>query len=274
MEADSAASTTKRKHDPRLNNLLLQFAGLVDVGHRWSALSSRLMGNPGICLSQAECTELELLHNRWKAYIHAIAKSPDLSVAQPNDAPNAAKSANTHEGALSPVRPWVGKRYGDESRLGAKVLFLGQSMFSFTGEEPIQEAVILDVERYVLGSERRAYPTKVANIVLNRNGGYLAAECLCEAWQDIAFTNYIQHYVGDDSRLPVERSLQRRSEKAFYEVVEQLRPDLMVVLGARLAEWLPPTPGIERVCIHSPQSSFEYARWNPVVQAALAKVRA
>ena len=75
MDKDSASGTyhPKKHHDPRLNNLVLQFAGLIDVGHRWSALSSQLMWNPGIRLSQAECTELELLHNRWNAYIQAIA---------------------------------------------------------------------------------------------------------------------------------------------------------------------------------------------------------
>ena len=132
----------------------------------------------------------------------------------------------------------------------------------------------LDVERYVLGAERRSFYTKVANIVLNRDGGYMEPNSLREAWNEIAFTNFVQVYVGDDSRVPVESSLWQRSEKAFHEVIETLQPDLLVVLGARLAEKLPATTGLERVDIHHPQSSFEYARWNPVFRAALAKVSA
>ena len=180
--------------------------------------------------------------------------------------------ATETDASLPTIRPWIGKRYEEGSRLGAKVLFLGESMYSFSGEEPIKHAVQLDVQKYVMGDERRAFYTKVAHVVLNRDGGYIDAESVREAWQDIAFTNFVQAYVGDDNRVPVESSLWKRSEKAFHEVLETLRPQLIVVLGARLAEKLPATPGIERVGIHHPQSSFEYARWNPVVQAALAKI--
>ncbi len=88
MDADSATGTTPKKHDRQLNNLLLQLAGLIDVGHRWSALSSRLMWNPGIYLSQAECTELELLHNRWNAYIQAVAHPTTSTILQPKKSNN------------------------------------------------------------------------------------------------------------------------------------------------------------------------------------------
>ena len=48
---------------------------------------------------------------------------------------------STGDDALPTIRPWVGSRYGREGALGAKVLFLGESMYSFSGEEPLEHAV-------------------------------------------------------------------------------------------------------------------------------------
>ncbi|RYH54340.1 MAG: hypothetical protein EON54_13070 [Alcaligenaceae bacterium] len=55
---------------------------------------------------------------------------------------------------FSGVRPWIGPRYGRSGKLGARVLVLGESMYSYAGTEPLADAVNMDNEKHVMGDER------------------------------------------------------------------------------------------------------------------------
>ena len=119
-------------------------------------------------------------------------------------------------------------------------------------------------------------------------------------WQSVAFYNFIQEFVAGPRMHPVPEAW-RSARPAFEAVLEALRPQALLILGARLwnnlpnseleslhseregpqlragelsgKSWLYLLPDSSKVLaagIHHPSSvGFSWERWHPVVSALL-----
>ena len=135
-------------------------------------------------------------------------------------------------------RPWVGDQYGRLSRWELSVLLLGESHYDegFGQGEHLTEFV---VRRHVR-REGKQYPfwTKIAKTFVGPM--YESAADRRSFWQSVAFYNYVQEFAGTGPRQrPTPRQF-RSAWLPFSEVVGELRPDVVVVLGFGLWDALDP----------------------------------
>lgn len=92
-------------------------------------------------------------------------------------------------------------------------------------------------------------------------------------WSRVAFYNYCQEIVADKARVRPKDAIWKNSEPAFNEVLKQLKPDLVVVLGKELSRKIPDITDEYEVCVvNHPSSAFSYDKWIPVVRDKLAKL--
>lgn len=171
-------------------------------------------------------------------------------------------------------KPWVGSNYYN-SRFGIKVLILGESHYA-DPEDEVGE----DWTQYVVRQNGMNVPnsffTRTAKAVL----GLTAEQALsgverADLWGHVAFYNYIQEIVGTEGRIRPTKAMWESAPTAFTEVIETLKPDVIVVLGSELGEWIPEVDGcIEMAFIHHPSyGGFSYETNNPVIQDALLKAK-
>jgi uracil-DNA glycosylase len=58
-------------------------------------------------------------------------------------------------------------------------------------------------------------------------------------WHSVAFYNYVQYSAGDGPRIDPGVEKFKRSEPAFFEILNLLKPQLVITLGDRLWRRLP-----------------------------------
>lgn len=168
--------------------------------------------------------------------------------------------------------PFVGEKYHD-SRYGLRVLVLGESHYNPIGWEeysPDFTQRVVDDLAYVPG---KLFFSKLTNILLGRRG-YPTNEERREAWQHVAFYNFIQEFVGGEARVAPTRAMWAAAQAPLVEVVRQLEPDVIIVLGSRL--WnkvgeLPPHFPVEWCSIIHPSSSMSYEPTFAAVAESLRK---
>jgi len=69
----------------------------------------------------------------------------------------------------------------------------------------------------------------------------------------------VQELVGERPRQSPTPDMWKRSKDAYYQVLQDLEPDLVVVLGRQLAKNLPaPVDGITMCKVNHPSSGFKY----------------
>ncbi|WP_223669710.1 hypothetical protein [Kangiella shandongensis] len=89
-------------------------------------------------------------------------------------------------------------------------------------------------------------------------------------WDKVAFYNFCQEIVAEKARKSPSPQIWKLSTEPFYEVLNELKPDLILVLGKRLSYNLPKIPdNIKYKVINHPSSGFSYARWIPQIKEAL-----
>lgn len=153
--------------------------------------------------------------------------------------------------------PFVGEKYRN-SRYGVRIMVLGESHYSYeeyTGANFTQK-VIADCA-YVPGF---AFFSKLTNVLRGRID-WPTDEERREIWQHVAFYNFVQEFVGGESRIAPTREMWREAQKPFQEVVRTLEPDVILVLGARLwqkVDALPPTFPVEWCGITHPSGGMAY----------------
>ena len=101
----------------------------------------------------------------------------------------------------------------------------------------------------------------------------LDVESRVNFWGSIAFCNYFQSFVGEDARIAPSMQQWKEGELPFKQTVKELEPDLIIVFGARLGEWIPALDAKYSLCfVNHPASGYSYARWNPIIQDSLNKL--
>lgn len=136
--------------------------------------------------------------------------------------------------------PFVGSGYKSSGFGGRRVLALGESHYCANASEATP-----DITRRVIEelcdpkSEHEAYKntyTKFAQALLGRNG--LTASDKGRLWDSIAFYNFVQVPMTGARVAPTAADF-AGSADAFFEVLETLRPDVVIAWGNRLYENLP-----------------------------------
>ena len=129
--------------------------------------------------------------------------------------------------------PWIGNYYSTTGFAGKRILALGESHYcekASDATEDITRKVIADL--FDPQSEHEAYKntyTKFAEALLGRD--CLSFEDKERFWNSIAFYNYVQVPMTGARVAPSQKDF-NDSEAAFFEVLESLRPDIVIVWEA------------------------------------------
>lgn len=138
--------------------------------------------------------------------------------------------------------PWVGQNYelGDYSN-GKRVLVLGESHYCSSLDDFVPE-ITINVIKDLLdpNSEHEAYKNTYTKFAKAYSGifGKLEDSDKVRIWHSLAFYNYVQFPITGPRTAPTEQEF-RDSEDAFWDVLEYLQPDLIIVWGQRLYKHLP-----------------------------------
>lgn len=132
--------------------------------------------------------------------------------------------------------PWTGRDFFTAPFKGQRVLILGESHYQWLKDEPLDQYHHLtqDCVREVLGGEfRKAFWTHIAVAFLGERPTF---EQLEKFWHSVAFYNYFQQSVGFGARVRPTEEMWENSKPALSEVLERLRPDVVIVLGYALSD--------------------------------------
>jgi hypothetical protein len=141
--------------------------------------------------------------------------------------------------------PWIGSKYEQQ-----KLLLLGESHYDWVDEETgILQRPEPDAPCMVVG-ESRVAPLKGAPtmIKLTRalcNGESPSPEQAAEAWDGVAFTNYIPVSVGLGPRPRPSPVAWRQAAEQWHRILERLKPRVVIVLGLTMWNNMPETQVIE-----------------------------
>lgn len=170
-------------------------------------------------------------------------------------------------------KPWVGNDYAT-NKFGARILVLGESHYGVPEDE--HEEYTKEVVQLWAKENRLAFFTKIAKTILNLDSSeYLTDDAKTEFWENVAFYNYIQKIVGEGARIRPASDMWESSAPALFEVIKDLDPQIIYVLGKELADNLPQLPSGIEVCYLSHPSSggYSYAENNSKAQKAIEIVK-
>jgi hypothetical protein len=190
-------------------------------------------------------------------------------------------------------QPWVGDRYADGTGLaGRRVLLLGESHYPWPeGEARPDQATIDTVKHWCLGPRRARFFTVTQRAVSTALS--LPAVSREEFWHSVAFYNYVQEWVGSGARQRPTDENWASGRGPLRDVVAELRPERVVVLGKELWEHMDRPDSTTTTTasngaameirvyrggshsaltamVHHPSSGFEYARWIPHLEGLFA----
>lgn len=138
-------------------------------------------------------------------------------------------------------KPWVGENYETGIHQGKKLMILGESHYCANPETEATEDITIKVIEDLLDpfSEHEGYKntyTKFAKAVVGEK--QFSDETKKEFWQHVIFYNYLQTAISGARVSPTTEQF-RNSEQAFFEIISQYQPDLIIVWGKRLYNNLP-----------------------------------
>lgn len=138
-------------------------------------------------------------------------------------------------------KPWVGENYETGIHQGKKLMILGESHYCANPETEATEDITIKVIEDLLDpfSEYEGYKntyTKFAKAVVREK--QFSDETKKEFWQHVIFYNYVQTAISGARVSPTTEQF-RNSEQAFFEIISQYQPDLIIVWGKRLYNNLP-----------------------------------
>jgi hypothetical protein len=188
-------------------------------------------------------------------------------------------------------KPWTGDDY-DHALFGKRILVLGESHYGWVTGTPLDHCATFTIEQIANQLDGRhptkAFWTKIAGTFLNTYRP--TPEEKCKFWRSVSFYNYVQQSPGEKSRISPTADMFKASEPAFFEVLDLLKPEIVIVLGFRLWEKLPkqrpedemleteagriltrhysyPGGTCRAYAIKHPSSGFNSCKWHPHVMA-------
>lgn len=138
-------------------------------------------------------------------------------------------------------KPWVGENYETGIHQGKKLMILGESHYCANPETEATENITIKIIEDLLDpfSEHEGYKntyTKFAKAVVGEK--QFSDETKKEFWQHVIFYNYVQTAISGARVSPTTEQF-RNSEQAFFEIISQYQPNLIIVWGKRLYNNLP-----------------------------------
>ncbi|GHT38169.1 hypothetical protein AGMMS49965_00700 [Bacteroidia bacterium] len=136
--------------------------------------------------------------------------------------------------------PWVGTKYATKGYNGKKILVLGESHYGgdYTKSDLTQAVLthFLDYKRgtYPHHSSMKS-PTTFANVLI---GKQVDNATMIDFWESVVFYNFIQKVMPDIKIRPSKEDF-KNSYSAFFEVLEEYKPDLIIAWGKGLWDNLP-----------------------------------
>jgi|SRR5579885_2739419 len=180
--------------------------------------------------------------------------------------------------------PWVGKNYGTASR---RLLILGESHYGDDDES--QDFTRRLTKEIVRGHTTGRFWTQIAQTLTGKSRWDIDRK---EFWNSVSFYNYVQEIVGGAARIAPTAEMFHRSESAFFEVLDQLKPTHLIATGRRLWYQMPRLVDenlkfyvagqpyqygeysrewgrVLAMGIKHPSTAFNSCHWHPVVSAFL-----
>ncbi|GAP72402.1 hypothetical protein SAMD00024442_30_28 [Candidatus Symbiothrix dinenymphae] len=181
--------------------------------------------------------------------------------------------------------PWVGTKYATKGYNGKKILVLGESHHGAYTESDLTQVVLNRFLNYKRGQgEHEDWMntfTTFANVVI---GKQVDDATMIDFWESVVFYNFVQKAVAKGSRTSPPDEDFKNSYPAFFEVLEEYKPDLVIAWGERLWKHLPdngvrkgkfyyyPVEGKEIPACqvsHPASSTFGYEESTPYLQEAI-----
>ncbi len=152
--------------------------------------------------------------------------------------------------------PWVGDKYeygikgfdengiivyGTKEDPGKKILIVGESHYCAKKEDAIPSITINTIGDLIdPNSEWEPYKNTYTKFIKSFTGytDDLEFEDKKKAWEHLSFYNYVQEAMIGPRVSPTFGDF-KNSEEAFWEVLNELKPDLIIIWGARLYNNLP-----------------------------------
>lgn len=171
--------------------------------------------------------------------------------------------------------PWVGSNYRSTGLGGTRILVVGESHYAQTPVSDMAGFTQSVVKGYVDGefTDRRARLFTTAGRLLIGDRGASHKQCR-QAWENVAFFNYLQAFKGDAARHRGGSLDWGRGSEAFEEVHSSLRPDAVLFLGKGLW-WNAHSsigPNLNTAYVVHPSGGMKYSEAMPVVDRLLGRV--
>ncbi len=132
-------------------------------------------------------------------------------------------------------KPWVGKKYDTSGFSGKKILVIGESFYCSEEEAvaTLTEKVVTDYLAIRNGENRDnkgGWTNTYLKFERSLVGKETTPEDSQEIWNSIAFYNYLQVPMSG-ARESGSSIDYKNAEKAFFEVIDKLKPNLIIVWG-------------------------------------------
>ena len=134
-------------------------------------------------------------------------------------------------------KPWVGAKYKSSK---PRIMLLGESVYGDVPKEEGSEFVINMINAVYTQTWCNPYFTKVTNLLNQLNISWAANEFDC--WGNLLFYEYVQEPL-DSARVRPTTEQWEKSEIAFEEILNEYKPQLILVLGKELYKRLPELNG-------------------------------
>lgn len=135
--------------------------------------------------------------------------------------------------------PWIGNNY-EQGINGKKIVVLGESHYCANIEKDATPQITIKVISDLLDpdSEHEGYKNTYTKFERALAGKRLDYSEKITLWHSIIFYNYVQEAFSGPRKMPTFEQY-ANAENAFFELLEQYRPDCVIVWGKRLYNNLP-----------------------------------
>ena len=170
--------------------------------------------------------------------------------------------------------PWVGSLYREEGLSGIRVFILGESHYGIAGDEI--PSLTRDVVKEWGQEKRYRFFTVTQKLVMGIAPGIWVSDAdRKEFWERVVFYNFIQEFPGPTSRRRPTLEMWSTAKSPFIGTLQELDPQVLIVLGQDLQKNLPEIPSGIHVCFikHPSSGGLRYSQWQPGIQSVLRKAK-
>lgn len=149
--------------------------------------------------------------------------------------------------------PWVGQKYkigikgyhsdgtvlyGNESVPGKRLMILGE--FLYATDNDISDNIFTElINAYINGEYESASLNRLTKTLSGLPLKLLDSNAKSDIWSHIMFYHYRQTIFKSPSPQNSDTNEQFRNVSAFFEIIKEFSPDLIIALGLRLYHMLP-----------------------------------